>query len=100
MLCIFLQKRIVIYLTPLNFNKMIDDNKLSGVYGYSFGKKYKILSLISEEPIEILPNETVVKISISKFKIKEYKKEIDIPVLDLTFNLSKYIYNYEVEEID
>ncbi|MFR4519599.1 MAG: hypothetical protein ACLT40_06530 [Fusobacterium sp.] len=87
-------------MTLLNFNKMIDDNKLSAVYGYSFGKKYKILSLISEEPIEILQNETIVKISISKFKIKSYQKVIDVPILDLTFNLSKYIYNYEVEEID
>lgn len=79
---------------------MIADNKLSVVYGYSFGKKYKILSLISEEPIKILQNETLIKVSISKFKIKSYQKVIDVPVLDLTFNLSKYIYNYEVEEID
>lgn len=84
----------------LNFNKMIADNKLSVVYGYSFGKKYKILSLISEEPIKILQNETLIKVSISKFKIKSYQKVIDVPILDLTFNLSKYIYNYEVEEID
>gem|GEM_PF-5792914 len=79
---------------------MIADNKLSVVYGYSFGKKYKILSLISEEPIKILQNETLIKVSISKFKIKSYQKVIDVPILDLTFNLSKYIYNYEVEEID